>query len=329
MRLPLFDSLKGFAILMVVYTHVLQYVGVGNYLVNPFFEFTYAFHMPLFMTISGYFAASTLRLGWKELLHKKAVNLLLPCLTAGIVILLVNRTLHWDPRHAGLSYPIFNLWYLKCLFACYVIGKLSLQVTRQRVTWAIVLSLVFSLFLPTPFHIAFMLPFFWAGYVWRRHPDWIARRANLILAVSVIVFLCLWPFWDGYQTVYIHPLRLFHYRTGSWEGANWVAHLLRLGIGAAGTAATIALFTIIYQRQRSLPLLERVGRHTLELYTLHFFLIDTRLLHLAAMPYIRWAYELIYCPLLTAIVLTICRMTITVCNQSKCLRLLLFGKTGN
>ena len=48
-RLPLFDALKGFAILMVVYTHVLQFAGIGYYLDNPVFEFTYAFHMPLFI----------------------------------------------------------------------------------------------------------------------------------------------------------------------------------------------------------------------------------------------------------------------------------------
>lgn len=67
------------AILMVVYTHVLRYVGIGCYLDNPFFKFTYAFHMSLFMTVSGYFSVSSLQMTLPGLLKKKTIALLLPC----------------------------------------------------------------------------------------------------------------------------------------------------------------------------------------------------------------------------------------------------------
>ena len=54
------DGLKGFAILLVVLGHCVQY-GLGevnfnneNYFEYPIFKFIYSFHMPLFMLVSGY-----------------------------------------------------------------------------------------------------------------------------------------------------------------------------------------------------------------------------------------------------------------------------------
>ena len=50
------DALKCFAIFLVVYGHTLQWTCPGDpYYDDPIFSFIYAFHMPLFMTISGMF----------------------------------------------------------------------------------------------------------------------------------------------------------------------------------------------------------------------------------------------------------------------------------
>ena len=90
-RIQTFDVLKAIAILAVVYTHCLQFMGIGTYWHHPIFKLTYAFHMPLFMVISGYFAYSSLQLPLKELIKKKSVQLLLPCITAAIVVIVINR----------------------------------------------------------------------------------------------------------------------------------------------------------------------------------------------------------------------------------------------
>ena len=161
----MFDALKGFAILIVVYTHVLQYVGIRYYLDNPFFEFTYAFHMPLFMTVSGYFSASSLQMKLPELLKKKTIALLLPCITTGLVVIVLNMLFHFAPKYAKPTYLLFNLWYLKSLFGCYIVAWLSLRCTRNKLPYAILISLVASLFLPGIYHWPFMIPFFWLGYM--------------------------------------------------------------------------------------------------------------------------------------------------------------------
>lgn len=326
----MFDALKGFAILMVVYTHVLQYAGIGYYLDNPFFKFTYAFHMPLFMTVSGYFSASSLQMTLPGLLKKKAVALLLPCVTTGLVVVGLNMLFHFAPKYAKPTYLLFNLWYLKSLFGCYIAAWLSLRCTRNRLPYAILISLAASLFLPGIYHWPFMMPFFWLGYVWRKSPEWFIRNGKWAGIVAAAAFVVLWPAWDGKMTVYFSPLKLIDYRQLAWSGENLLPHLLRLAIGMAGTVASISLFTRLYKNKEGacLPLLERLGQYTLEIYALHFVLIHLALYRYITIPYTGLMYELLYCPAITVAVLIWCALCVWVINRNKTAELLFFGKKG-
>lgn len=51
-RLDFVDKMRGFAILMVVVGHLIDFNGWGVY--NPAFQIIYSFHMPLFFAISGF-----------------------------------------------------------------------------------------------------------------------------------------------------------------------------------------------------------------------------------------------------------------------------------
>ena len=70
------DNLKGFAILLVVLGHCIQFRMPG-YDDNMAFRFIYSFHMPLFFIISGYvsYKADILI---KTLVAKRARQLLFP-----------------------------------------------------------------------------------------------------------------------------------------------------------------------------------------------------------------------------------------------------------
>ena len=52
-RFEFVDALRGFAIVFVVIGHTLQY-GAADPDENALFRLIYAFHMPLFMFISGF-----------------------------------------------------------------------------------------------------------------------------------------------------------------------------------------------------------------------------------------------------------------------------------
>ncbi len=87
------DILKAIAIFLMVWGHSIQYFHGSAYdFQNDFiFKLIYGFHMPLFAFISGYFFAYTVnRYKSLEVMKKKAVSLLLPCLTWGVILGAMN-----------------------------------------------------------------------------------------------------------------------------------------------------------------------------------------------------------------------------------------------
>lgn len=122
-RLAWMDALKLFAIFLVVLGHT-----VSNYCLddgrygfsNPVRLYIYAFHMPLFMTISGFFSASILKDGGNILRRFK--SLIVPCITLFFIFAIF---------HIVTGIGIQNLWYLKSLFICYAITALSVRLFRK------------------------------------------------------------------------------------------------------------------------------------------------------------------------------------------------------
>lgn len=88
-RLQAFDAIKFFAIYLVLWGHAIQYVMGGDYENNLVFRTIYAFHMPLFMTISGYFATSSLELSLVPFLKRKFMQLLYPAFVFGILVFIL------------------------------------------------------------------------------------------------------------------------------------------------------------------------------------------------------------------------------------------------
>ena len=325
-RIQTFDVLKAIAILAVVYTHCLQFMGIGHYWHHPLFKLTYAFHMPLFMVVSGYFAQRTLQLPIKELIKKKSIQLLLPCITAAIVVILINRLIGWNPKHAGIKEFITNLWYLKSLFLCFLIGKLAMIVGKGKTLPTIVTGLLVALPVHI-YHVNFMMPFFWMGYAWNKHPDVIKKHAGILLLGSLTIFGCLWPFWDGYSTTYVTPLQLIKIQKMQWLGfGNLLPYLLRLAMGIAGTGIVVGCVYLLERKGILFNRLSQWGKYTLELYTLHFLFINTNLMAACSIPYAQGWYEVGYCGLATLLLLLICYGLIKLIHRSRWTSLMFFGK---
>lgn len=109
-RILYMDALKLFAITLVVIGHVVLFMAEHNEqdisikLSNPLYLYIYAFHMPLFMTISGFFSSKILY-GCGDLISKFK-QLIIPCISLAIIFYLLNITSQ-------------NMWYLWSLFICY------------------------------------------------------------------------------------------------------------------------------------------------------------------------------------------------------------------
>lgn len=74
------DFIKGAAAFLVLWGHIIQY-GITDYsfFEDPMYRMIYSFHMPVFMTISGYlFYKSFYRNKFTTLVRKKITGILYP-----------------------------------------------------------------------------------------------------------------------------------------------------------------------------------------------------------------------------------------------------------
>ena len=87
-RIVYWDVVKCFAIFMVVWGHSIEMLqpDISKIWNDPIASTIISFHMPLFMTVSGYFARSVFTTGMWDMLAKKARQLLLPSVSLYFII---------------------------------------------------------------------------------------------------------------------------------------------------------------------------------------------------------------------------------------------------
>ena len=91
-RADFLDVIKGFAVILMIIGHCIQYgSGYSNlingaHFSNVLFKFIYSFHMPLFMLVSGYlFFYYVNKYSFVEIIIKKLKQLLIPILSYTVI----------------------------------------------------------------------------------------------------------------------------------------------------------------------------------------------------------------------------------------------------
>lgn len=155
------DVVKGIAIILVVMGHVGSTYG-GELVSNSFktiHAFIYSFHMPLFMSISGYLFTSSLLKDYKTTALSKLVAYGIPYI--------VFSTAYWGMKTLGGAFvnnsvsfrdlfliPIFPLSFMWYLYALLIMTELSLVIGRRNIksvmTVAIVCRIIWEILTITP-----------------------------------------------------------------------------------------------------------------------------------------------------------------------------------
>lgn len=176
-RLLYLDSLRGFAILLVVVGHLIQF-NYNDGLLNPVFNIIYSFHMPLFFFLSGCsrnisenvkgVAVISLRDFGKEIWNK-LINLIIPSVTWTILVPLFFQN-KIDIQYSSLS----SYWFLNILFVIYVLwSAISLAYNRLKNKWIVIATLILGILLcfilnvyriPLTYFCAFALGYLWQHY---------------------------------------------------------------------------------------------------------------------------------------------------------------------
>lgn len=124
------DFIKGIAIFCVIYGHCLQY-GSGTiflqqeaYWNNFIMKVIYSFHMPLFISVSGYlFYFSVERHGAKECIIRRTKTLLPICIVWAFILFArdVMTGSRYDILHAVsllANYVLTDFWFLWAVMIC-------------------------------------------------------------------------------------------------------------------------------------------------------------------------------------------------------------------
>lgn len=185
----LFDNLKALLIVLVVFGHVMERFG----LFPKIRCVIYAFHMPLFIFISGYFSKNT-----NNIENKLIKNLLIPFFIFNTIYMLTIENCYYTTfKERLINFNIFRAsylyWYLISLFIWRILTKYI-----ERFKFSIIILFILSIyiglineagrFLSISRTISFF-PFFILGYYSKK--ECIEKIRNMDKRIMIFILIIL------------------------------------------------------------------------------------------------------------------------------------------
>ncbi|WP_406502949.1 acyltransferase family protein [Streptomyces sp. NBC_00212] len=270
-RSAFFDNAKVMLVVLVVLGHGWeQIITVDAPVLRALHNVVYAFHMPAFILLSGYFSKSFT--GRPDQIRRLVTGVLLPYLIFNALYAAAYYYLRGAPFSTNPAVPVYLCWFLIALFLWRLTAPLW-NALRHPVATAVVISLAAGAVEMgqelAMARVLMFLPWFVVGL--RMRPDHFARlRTAAARCCAVVVFavsLCLarvlspapsddWlSMSSGYSALHSTPL---HYLLG------------RLALFALSAALVASFFSLVPGRRMRITAL---GAVTLYPYLLHGLLI--------------------------------------------------------
>lgn len=264
-RNPLIDVLKGFAIILVVIGHASQWFS-GDDRTNPLYVTIYAFHMPLFMFLSGYV---NFNIRGELNLSKRFQVLVIPF----FVWFLISATYHgyildiekvWEHLCVLIYKPTQGMWFLWLLFWECALLYLALKINKHREIWVMIglwSILIFLHRVTGAQPIFYGLPelcwyfiYFSLGYATHKYKPQALKILRPMGWVSLIAFPLLLLF----------PV----------DKAHYILHSLRLyALALTGIAASYVLWEWCCRSEnKATQCLKYLGGISLEIYVTHYYM---------------------------------------------------------
>lgn len=311
-RLQSMDMLKLLAIFLVLWGHSEQYLLSCDFSDRAVYRHIYSFHMPLFMMISGFFFAMTIKPGVSKNILAKARQLLLPavCWTVIFELLSVMEDKNLFSLQS-LSYGMLSsFWFLKSAFACSILGMAPFLIFRRHFILASFISLIVSqlLFKLPMVNLPFMYPaFLTGGIIYRYHDRFIACARWIIPLCGGVCIICnMFLDADAYRTMKMGSALL---ADGSViEPICW--RIYKYFMGLCGAVAFIVLFDVIFSSPRTgrvFTIAAEWGKMTLGIYILQTFLLERLLadiLNFDGVPDL--LFDFVISPLISFGVMAVC-----------------------
>ncbi|GAA3747984.1 acyltransferase family protein [Leifsonia bigeumensis] len=279
-RIPLWDNARFLCVTLVVIGHGVQRLTIDSNNALIVYLVIYAFHMPAFAIISGYFSKASPPTSRR--MKKVLTDILLPYVIMEAIWSLVQFLVEGKPSF-NPSKPSWTLWFLLAL-GIFRLVLPYLVLFRWPFLLAIVLSVGAGYFdnIDSTFSLSRaigILPFFvlgWKARQWGVIEKWrnLGARIWWLRAAALAVFggwlavvglnILLWRRID---------LRFWFFYDYSYSGLGadeWWAGFVRLAVMVLAVILSAAFFALVPRRTTWMT---RFGQATMYIYLLHSFLL--------------------------------------------------------
>ena len=279
-RVPFWDNARFVCVVLVVIGHGVQRLTYDSNNALIVYLFIYAFHMPAFAMISGYFSKATPP-GSRQM-KKVLTDILLPYFIMETIWTLVQFFVE-GKQEFNPSTPSWTLWFLLAL-GIFRLVLPYLALVRWPLFWAVLFSVGVGYLanVDSTFSLSRaigIMPFFvlgWKARQWGIVDRWrVAERVTWWVRGGAVLLLGAWlavviAFIDQFRLI---DLRLWFFYDDSYQGlgdAEWWAGLVRLGLIVLAVILSAALFVLI---PRSPVWITSFGQSTMYIYLLHSFVL--------------------------------------------------------
>lgn len=274
-RIYLFDNLKCLLIILVVVGHFIDGGGTNEYRsMRALFVFIYAFHMPLFLFVSGLFTKRKDQLDISRVLSFVCIGFVLKIAIA-FISFVFGRDVHFSLlSDAGVAWFMFAL-------AAYLVLAWLLRNSNKTVVLGLSVSLALAVgydssvgdFLYLSRIIVFF-PFFWLGYCldpqeivkFTRKPSVRVMSISVVLIFALMCILCTNEVY-AYRSMFTG--RNPYSGISAIEDCSWINRLIALSLS---TILSIGFISLV--PNRAVPFFTAAGKRTLQVFFWHQPLLD-------------------------------------------------------
>jgi len=278
-RVPLWDNARFLCVALVVIGHSVQRLTGQSDHALMVYVFIYAFHMPAFAIISGYFSKASPP-GSRQM-RKVITDILLPYAIMQTIWSVVQY-LAEGSTSVNPTTPHWTLWFLLAL-AVFRVVLPYLVLLRFPLLWSIAFSVGVGYLdnVDSTFSLSRaigILPFFvlgWQVRQWKLAEKWrmldrqalwvrlVAAGVLITWALTVVLFIGFW------KAISVH----WFFYDDSYDGLGqdaWWAGFVRLAFLALAAVLSAAFFVLV---PRSQTWITGFGQATMYIYLLHSFVL--------------------------------------------------------
>ncbi|MFS0866828.1 acyltransferase family protein [Microbacterium sp. 179-B 1A2 NHS] len=279
-RVPVWDNARAACIMLVVLGHAIQRLTYDSDIALGLYLLVYAFHMPAFALISGYFSKS-------DPPSRRQMTRILTDIVAPYVIFealwTATKFMVEGSANPNITQPSWTLWFLLAL-AIFRLVLPYLALLRWPVAWTVVVSLSVG-YLPNVdstlslSRTLGLLPFFTIGW-WLSHHrilerrDLLRRRRLSFRLGAITVFgvagWAAWFFVDRWEEMNLRQWLFYDENYAAIGVTDWWAAAVRLALMVVALILSVAFFALV---PRGAYRWTAIGRYTMYVYLLHSFVL--------------------------------------------------------